>query len=61
MRLHSRMQIQIPGSEIELQFETNLCPIRQDVQAVALALSIVIGMFLAHLLVSYFGFTALEE
>ena len=55
------MQIQIPGSEIELQFETNLCPIRQDVQAVALALSIVIGMFLAHLLVSYFGFTALEE
>lgn len=61
MRLHSRMQIQIPGSEIELQFETNLCLIRQDVQAVALALSIVIGMFLAHLLVSYFGFTALEE
>ena len=61
MRLHSRMQIQIPGSKIELQFETNLCLIRQDVQAVALALSIVIGMFLAHLLVSYFGFTALEE
>ena len=58
MRLHSRMQIQIPGCEIELQFETNLCLIRQDVQAVALALSIVIGMFLAHLLVSYFGFTA---
>ena len=61
MRLNSDMQIQIPRSEIELKFETNLCLIRQDVQAVALALSIVIGMFLAHLLVSYFGFTALEE
>ena len=56
MRLNSDIQIQIPRSEIELKFETNLCLIRSDVHAAAL--STVIGCFW-H--ISNFGITALEE